>query len=116
AIRLGAPSVVDPIASFFVVGILVIGALRLLREAALVLLEAAPAHLRVAKVEASLRAIEGVSGVSGLHVWTLGSGHDAIMVHVRTASKDPAFGASVAKALRDRFTCEYVTVQVDVDG
>lgn len=116
AIRFGAPPVVDPIASFFVVAILVVGALRLLRDAGLVLLEAAPQHLPVAKVEKSLLAIDGVSGVSGLHVWSLGSGHDAIIARVRTASQDPQLGRKVTDALRKRFSCEYVTVQVEVDA
>jgi cation diffusion facilitator family transporter len=115
AIRFGAPPIVDPIASFFVVAILVVGALRLLRDAGLVLLEAAPLHLPVPKIEKALLAIEGVVSVGGLHVWSLGSGHDAIVAHVRTASKDPSFGTKVADALRKRFTCEYVTVQVEIE-
>ena len=115
AIKLGAPPVVDPIASFFVVAILVVGALRLLRDAGLVLLEAAPQHVSVAKVEKVLLALDGVTGVSALHVWTLGTGHDAITAHVRTTSNDPRLGARAAEQLRKRFTVEYVTVQVDLE-
>lgn len=115
AIRLGAPPIVDPIASFFVVAILVVGALRLLRDAGLVLLEAAPAHLPVAKVEKELLAVEGVSGVHALHVWSLGTGHDAIIAHVRTTAASPDVAAKATEHLRKRFTCEYVTVQVEVE-
>ncbi|MCW5837027.1 MAG: cation transporter [Labilithrix sp.] len=115
AIRLGASPIVDPLASFVVVAILVIGALRLLRDAGLVLLEAAPRHLPVEKVEKVLLATEGVTGVNALHVWSLGTGHDAITAHVRTASTDPDLGAKAAAALRKSFTVEYVTVQVERD-
>jgi cation diffusion facilitator family transporter len=115
AIRLGAPPVVDPVASFFVVAILVVGALRLLRDAGLVLLEAAPQHLPVAKVEKALLAIDGITAVSALHVWSLGTGHDAIIARVRTSSKDPHLGTKATELLRKRFTCEYVAVQVEVD-
>ncbi len=115
SIRLGAPPIVDPIASFFVVAILVVGALRLLRDAGLVLLDAAPMHLPVAKVEQTLRAMDGVSGVSALHVWTVGTGHDAISARVRTTSKDPALGKRVSEALRKRFSAEFVTVEVEVE-
>lgn len=113
AIRLGAPPIVDPLASFLVVAILVVGAYRLLRDAGMVLLEAAPVHLPAAKVQKAIRAIEGVTHVSALHVWSLGTGHDAITARVRTTSKDPQFGGHVSEALRKRFLVEYVTIEVE---
>jgi cation diffusion facilitator family transporter len=116
AIRFGAPPIIDPLASFLVVGILVIGALRLLRDAGLVLLEAAPAHLPVAKIEKALLSVDGIAHVGAVHVWSLGTGHDAITARVRSASPDPRLGARAAEYLRKKFTVEYVTVQVDVDG
>jgi len=94
-----------------VVAILFFGAIRLLRDAALVLLEASPAHLSPAKVERTIMKIEGVQKVHALHVWSLGTGHDAITAHVQTASTDPKLGARITAALRKR----YVTIQVDVD-
>lgn len=115
AIKLGAPAIVDPIASFVVVAILFIGAIRLLRDAGLVLLEASPAHLSAAKVEKALMAMEGVVKVHALHVWSLGTGHDAITAHVQSKSTDPRLGANLTAALRKRFTAEYVTIQVDLD-
>ena len=115
AIRLGVPPIVNPLASFLVVAILVVGALRLLRDAGLVLLEAAPKHLSVAEIESTLASIDGVTRVSALHVWSLGTGHDAITAHVRASSKDPELGSKAAALLRQRFTVEYVTVQVELD-
>ncbi|MBX3229543.1 MAG: cation transporter [Labilithrix sp.] len=114
-IRLGVSPIVDPIASFIVVLILFIGAVRLLRDAGLVLLEASPAHLSLAKVERTIMKIEGVRKVHALHVWSLGTGHDAITAHVETSSTDPKLGARITAALRKRFTAEYVTIQVDVE-
>jgi cobalt-zinc-cadmium efflux system protein len=116
AIRLGASSIADPIASFVVVVILVVGALRLIRDAVRVLLEAAPAHLPVSKVEHALLAIDGVKKVHALHVWSLGTGHDAITAHVQSTTSDPGLSARVCEALRTKFLVEYVTIQVDVDA
>jgi cobalt-zinc-cadmium efflux system protein len=116
AIRLGASSIADPIASFVVVVILVVGALRLIRDAARVLLEAAPPHLSVSKVEHALLAIDGVTKVHALHVWSLGTGHDAITAHVRSTGSDPRLSARACEELRTKFLVEYVTVQVDVDA
>jgi cation diffusion facilitator family transporter len=116
AIHLGASPIVDPIASFLVVAILVIGALRLVRDAGLVLLDAAPPRLPVARVKKCVLAYPGVKAVHALHVWSLGTGHDAVTVHVTADGADPNLGTGLGDVLRSRFHAEYVTVQVDVVG
>lgn len=113
AMKLGAPTIVDPIASFAVVTILLVGGFRLLRDAVLVLLDAAPARLAVDRVRKAILAHPGVSSVHALHVWSLGTGHDAVTAHVRARTPAPGLGLEVAELLRDRFAIEYVTVQVD---
>ena len=56
----------------------------------------------------------GVSDVHDMHVWTLGAGHDALTVHVvRSENSDPDLGPLLSKKLRESFTIEYVTVQVE---
>ena len=112
-IRFGGPATIDPLASFIVVVILVVGALRLLRDAVTVLLEAAPTHVSVAMVRQIARGVPGVLDVHDLHVWTLGAGRDAIMVHVTTETKGNALAPVVERALRAAFSVEYVTVQVE---
>lgn len=112
-IKAGGPVAMDPIASFVVALILVLGALNLLRDALLVLLEAAPPHLPVALVRKTIEAFPEVTEVHDLHVWTLGAGHDAITAHVRARQPDAELGQRLAKALRERFHTEYVTVQVE---
>jgi cobalt-zinc-cadmium efflux system protein len=113
AIRLGGPPSIDAFASFVVALILVLGALGLLRDATLVLLEAAPIHLPVAAVRTVVANFPGVREVHDMHVWTLGAGHDAIIVHVRSEDGDPQLASTLAKELRKSFSCEYVTVQVE---
>ena len=116
AIRYGASPIVDPLASFLVVAILVVGGLRLIRDAILVLLDAAPPRLPVARVRKVVLAQAGVKGVHALHVWSLGTGHDAVSVHVTADGRDPQLGTRVGDVLRTKFEAEYVTVQVDVLG
>ncbi len=116
AIRMGGPASIDAVASFAVALILVLGAFGLLRDATLVLLEASPKHLPVDAVRKVMEAFPKVVAVHDMHVWTLGAGHDAITVHVRISEPDPDIGRLLAKKLRDTFSAEYVTVQVEVDG
>lgn len=113
-IRFGGNAAADPIASFIVAAILLVGALRLLRDALHVLLEAAPAHLPVAAIREVVAAFPGVCGVHDLHVWALGAGHDAVTVHVRSDSNDPHFGRRLSERIREVLQVEYVTVQVEV--
>jgi cobalt-zinc-cadmium efflux system protein len=103
----------DPVASFAVAAILLVGALRLLHDATLVLLEAAPPHLSVESIRAVISEFPGVEGVHDLHVWTLGAGHDAITVHVLTSSRDQAFARRLAARIRSVLGAEYVTVQAE---
>jgi cation diffusion facilitator family transporter len=112
-IRFGGSPAADPIASFIVAAILVVGALRLGRDATLVLLEAAPPHLPVETIRLVVTSSPGVLAVHDLHVWTLGAGHDAITVHVRTDSTDPGFGQRLSERIRGELGAEYVTVQVE---
>lgn len=112
-IRFGGSPAADPIASFAVAAILFLGALRLLRDAALVLLEAAPPHLPVSTIRAVIAGHPGVLDVHDLHVWTLGAGHDAVTAHVRTDSRDPAFGQRLSERVRAALGTEYVTLQVE---
>jgi cobalt-zinc-cadmium efflux system protein len=117
AIALGAPRSVDPIASFVVAVLLVLAGLKLVKEATLVLLEAAPAHLPVEPVERAVSQVPGVECVHRLRVWTLGTGYDAIALHV-TAKEGAglSLAASVEKAIRAEFHVDYVCVQVDPPG
>jgi cation diffusion facilitator family transporter len=113
-IRFGGPVAADPIASFVVAAILLVGSLRLLRDATLVLFESAPAHLPVRTIRQFVLGSPGVLALHDLHVWTLGAGHDVVTVHVRTDDRDSTFGQCLSESIRSKLGVEYVTVQVEV--
>lgn len=115
-IRFGGTPLVDPIASLVVVAILLIGAIRLLRDAGTVLLDAAPKHLPVEKVRKVLLAVPGVKEIHALHVWTLGTGHDAVSAHLVVDDAHFDAGSKAAAKLRHSLKVEYVTVQVERAG
>jgi cobalt-zinc-cadmium efflux system protein len=113
-IRFGGSATADPIASFIVAAILLFGSVRLLSDATMVLLEASPAHLPVVAIRQVVADFPGVVGVHDLHVWSLGAGHDAITLHVRSDSRDPELAQRLADRIRSSLRVEYVTVQVEV--
>ncbi len=112
-IHFHGPVQADPIASFLVAVILVFGAVRLLRDALLVLLEASPPHLDVDQIRTIIAAEPGVVDVHDMHVWSLGAGHDAIVVHVHADGAHPLLGHDISKRLRKIYDVEYVTVQIE---
>jgi cation diffusion facilitator family transporter len=113
-IHFGGPPSADPIASFVVAAILLVGSLRLFRDATLVLLESAPRHLPITAIREVILGYPGVVSLHDLHVWTLGAGHDAVTVHVRTEAHDPTLGQCLSEKVRGTLGVEYVTVQVEV--
>jgi cation diffusion facilitator family transporter len=109
-IRLGGPRWIDPAASFLVAIILVVGAVRLLRDAGAVLLGASPKRLDVNKIHAFLVAFPGVGEVTDLRLWTLGAGADAMVAHVTTDGRK-GVGISASRAVARAFPIAHVTVQ-----
>ena len=71
----------DPLVSLGIAVLIVVGAVRILRESVNVLLEAAPAHIPVPELERRMRAVPGVAAVHDLHLWTVTSGVVAMSGH-----------------------------------
>lgn len=114
AIWLGAPRTVDPIASFLVAGILLVGALQLLRDALRVLLEAAPTHLALADVRRTAEEAAEHVHVLDAHAWTLGAGHHA--VGLRVSAKGTSAASEIENAIREKHGVTQVWVHVVPSG
>src|SRR6201997_2988705 len=70
---------------------LAVGALRILSEAS-------PSHIDVEKLRSALRAVDGVTDVHDLHVWTLVPGKDMVTAHL-ASSGDSARVLDDARAI-----------------
>jgi cobalt-zinc-cadmium efflux system protein len=71
----------DPIISILIAVLILVSALRLVRESTEVLLEQAPAHVSLGEVAGRMLAVPGVTAVHDLHVWTVTSGVVAMSGH-----------------------------------
>jgi cobalt-zinc-cadmium efflux system protein len=115
-IRFGGPAIVDPLGGILVAVLLVAGAIKLLRDASLVLLDAAPSHLPTRVVRELVLGELGVTGITHLRVWTLGAGHDAVAMKVRVAADDAGLANRLGHRLRHELGVELVTVEVSREG
>jgi cobalt-zinc-cadmium efflux system protein len=105
----------DPLASLIVVALMVRAGVRLVRDSARILLEAAPAGLDPARVGRDMAGYDGVVEVHDLHVWEITSGSPALSAHVIVA---PALDChrlrlDLEHMLRARYDLTHTTLQLD---
>jgi cobalt-zinc-cadmium efflux system protein len=105
---------IDPAISVVVVLLILWSTWGLLRESLDLSLDAAPAHIDVAKVRDYLAAQPGVIAVHDLHIWAIGATKPALTAHlVRPDGGDDAFLAEVADGITHKFGISHVTLQIE---
>lgn len=107
---------IDPLLSLLVVVLILVSALRLLREVVHVLMEGVPMQIRLESVGHDLAALAGVQRVHDLHVWTLSSGTIALSAHLdlRDLANWPSILAAARDMLAKQHGIEHVTLQPEV--
>jgi len=84
------------------------GALRILSESS-------PSHIDVNKLRSALGAVDSVTDVHDLHVWTLVPGKDMVTAHL-TSSGDSARVLGAARAILTAHGLDHATIQVEPPG
>lgn len=109
---------VDPVFALALAAFIVPRTLRIGGHAVRVLLQAAPRGVDCARIEADLRDLPGVHGVTDLHVWTLSPGMDIASAHLHVLA-DVSEQDTLRRAealLRDRYGLVHSTLQVEVEA
>lgn len=107
----------DAIASFAVVTLLIIGAIRLLKQVFAILLEGVPPTIDREKISKIIASIPGVEGTHDVHLWTLCSdviyltGH--IIINNHPDLKKAQETVARATAALDRAGIHHATLQVE---
>lgn len=87
-------------------------AISLARAALRILSETSPSHIDVEELRAALGAVEGVTEVHDLHVWTLVPGKDMVTAHL-TSKRTSALVLDDARAVLTAHGLNHATVQVE---
>jgi len=90
-------------------------AVSLARVAARILSESSPEHIDVDELRSALCAVEGVTDVHDLHVWTLVPGKDVATAHL-TSCADSARVLQDARAVLSARGLDHATVQIECPG
>ncbi len=111
---------IDPLLSLVVAAVIVVGVVRILRDATDVLLEAVPRGMDAGAIGQAIEAISGVVAVHDLHVWTIGSDSHALSAHVRVddrrVSEADALLRRISDLLRDEYGIAHATLQFECEG
>jgi cobalt-zinc-cadmium efflux system protein len=114
----GGSSVVDPIVSLAIAGLILASSWRLIREPVDVLMEAAPSGFDVDAAGAAICEEEGVRSVHDLHIWTVTSGFGALAAHVVVSPEcdRDLVRRRIELLLRERFGIEHTTLQMEEEA
>jgi len=89
----------------------------IVRETLNILLEGTPRGVKLERVEAAIRQIDGVNDVHDLHVWSIGSESRALSCHISIADIPPSVSErilhDVKRLLRDEFKIAHTTIQFE---
>jgi cobalt-zinc-cadmium efflux system protein len=108
---------IDSALSFGIGALILWSSFGILRETLNILLEATPRGVKLARVEAAIRAIPGVNDVHDLHVWSLGSETSALSCHIAIADIPPSSSERILRQVKqclcDDFRIDHTTIQFE---
>jgi len=110
-------TVIDPLVSLVLSGLIIWGTWGLLRESLNMVLHAVPDGIEPGKVRAALGALPGVSGLHDLHIWPMSTTETALTCHLVMPGGHPGdpFLAEACQMLQDRYKICHATLQVEID-
>ena len=111
----------DPAVSLAVAAVIGVRALRLLAQAADVLLESTPAGLDVAELASAMADVDGVDEIHDLHVWSLSSEVRALSAHLvltghPTLEEAQVVGDRLRAAIGPRFAIAHATLELECES
>ncbi len=112
--------IVDPLIAVLIGGIILWGAVRIVRESVDILLEAVPRHVQLDKVIETIKKAPGVESVHDIHIWTITSGVHALSAHLviedQAVSRSAEIVARVNQDLARYFDVGHSTLQLECEA
>ena len=108
---------IDSALSFGIGALILWSGFGIVRETLNILLEGTPRGISLARVEASMRAVEGVNDVHDLHVWNIGSETRALSCHISIEDIPPSVSERILRDVKERlheeFRIDHTTIQFE---
>ena len=111
---------IDPILSCGIGLVVLVGAVRVTKEAVHILLEGSPKHADAQKVAACISTIDAVKDVHDMHIWSLCSNYLALSTHVSIAEhaskSSHELRQEINNKLQTQFGIFHTTIQIEQPG
>jgi cobalt-zinc-cadmium efflux system protein len=108
---------IDPALSFAIGTFILWSGFGIVRETLNILLEGTPRGMKLERLEAAMRAIEGVNDVHDLHVWSIGSETHALSCHIAIADIPPSVSERILRDVKEvlhaQFRIDHTTIQFE---
>src|SRR5437764_10629032 len=108
---------IDSALSFGIGALILWSSFGIMRETLNILLEGTPRGMKLGRVEAAIREIDGVNDVHDLHIWSIGSETSALSCHISIADIPPSVSERILKDVKDRlhhdFSISHTTIQFE---
>jgi cobalt-zinc-cadmium efflux system protein len=118
AILVTGQSWIDSALSFGIGALILWSSLGIMRETLNILLEGTPRGVKLARVEATIREVEGVNDVHDLHVWSIGSETSALSCHISIEDIPPSASERILREVKERlhhdFNIDHTTIQFEL--
>ncbi len=112
--------IADPVIAVIIGGIILWGAVRLVRESVDILLEGTPKHIPVDRVIEIMKSVAGVEDVHDIHIWTITSGINALSAHLRIEDQKVSSSAEIMTAVNQNlgqyYNITHTTLQLECDS
>jgi cobalt-zinc-cadmium efflux system protein len=109
--------VVDPILGFLIAGVIIYGAIRLIKESVEILMERTPKHIDVDILKEEIAEVRGVIDIHDLHVWSICSNVHALNAHVLVDSisvkETENMTSEINHRLLEKFGISHITLQFE---
>ncbi|MFB6467843.1 cation diffusion facilitator family transporter [Cytobacillus sp. Hz8] len=108
-------TILDPIISMVIGGVILVGGTKIIRESYLILMEAVPNGYDLEKIRKDILEIDGVVDVHELHLWTITTEHYSLVAHVFVHEEYQSFNliANINQMLKDKYSLRHCTVQIE---
>ncbi len=108
---------IDSALSFGIGALILWSGFGIVRETLNILLEGTPRGIKLDRVEAAMRAVEGVNDVHDLHVWNIGSETRALSCHISIEDIPPSVSERILRDVKERlheeFRIDHTTIQFE---
>ena len=117
AILATGQSWIDSALSFGIGALILWSSFGIMRETLNILLEGTPRGMKLGRVEAAIREIDGVNDVHDLHIWSIGSETSALSCHISIADIPPSVSERILRDVKERlhhdFRIDHTTIQFE---